>query len=286
MAPRYLPSGCGPGWVQPLDRVYHSADAQYPDGVVRHQLPTDGYRHHPVHYPGAPGYAATDTETAQPDAGHERPTTQAEGTPDALCQRPCPDLSRDDAGLPGGGRQSHRLPGPVGGPTANFDRPVSGVGPDSLHQAGRPGRAVREAVFLGSTISDLRGGSPGPTILGHESGRRTGRAIIHPYYGLRINLGPAEDDHDPACGCQAAKQPDHDALDDAGHDRHLFLYLSHRAVPILDNFQRHRHRHTIFYYRVGPAVPAVPQVGANPSAARRTSGKCGTRGDWRQWKHA
>ena len=50
-------------------------------------------------------------------------------------------------------------------------------------------------------------------------------------------MGPAKDDHDPGDRCQAARQSNHDVVDDAAADSGVFLQFPHRFGDVLGYLQ-------------------------------------------------
>jgi hypothetical protein len=70
-------------------------------------------------------------------------------------------------------------------------------------------------------------------------------------------MGPTKNDHDAFHRPQAAVQPEHDAVDDAGFPGGIFDGLAQRIAPVLDNFQPDRNLYSIFYHRMGPSLPFV-----------------------------
>ena len=270
-----------------LERSHHPADAQHPGGVVRHQLQPDGTGHHPADRAGQGSHPAPDPEAVAPDAGHDRIATPGAVLAGPLPQRPGAGVPGDHADLPRGRCQPHRLPGAAGGANAHPHRAVPGLDSDRLLQARRPGGPFGQTLQLDTPGQHPRGGPPQCPVPvdGPGPSRPVDGGHTHP--GLRLHLGAAEDDHDPHHRPTAAVQPDHDAVDDAADDSLLFPPVSQRPVPVLDNLQRHRNRHTVFHNRVGPPVPTAPQVGAG-SAGPRTPGSArgrgSPRGDGRKWK--
>ena len=273
------------GWFQPLDRRDNSAHAQRADGVVRNLPQPDGHCYHLVHHLGETGNFASNDPPDPPDAGNDLASAQVAGNPDPLRPGPQSSIPGNHADVSGGGRQPHRLLGAVGSADAHPVWPVPGPGKNPLHQPGRSGGLVRKNLFLLAFRRYFFGGAPGLQVPLVGLGRVGPADITHSPIGVRFDLDPTKDDHDPVHRPPATGQPDHDALDDAVINSIFLLVFSQRTSPVLDSLQRYRYRHTIFYNWVDSYIPAFPQGGAGCGAGPTVTGR-GARGDCGKWKCA
>ncbi len=253
-----------------MDASHNPANAQHLNGVVRGQPQPNGHSYHPVHRLGADRDPAPHGAPDTPDAVNEYPSTQAAGNPGTIPQGPHPGVPGDYAGLPRGRGQPHRLFGTACGADAHPIRLVPGPGTDLVQQAGRPDRVVGEDIFFCALFINLHRRSIGLEIPLAGPGGNGSSDTPYTDNGVRLHLDPTKNDHDPVNGPPAARQPDHDAVDDAADDR-LFLFdFPQWPGLILDSFQPHWYRNTILYNRVDSFVPAVPQSSHGPRASRST----------------
>ena len=74
-------------------------------------------------------------------------------------------------------------------------------------------------------------------------------------------MGPTKDDHDTGDGRQAARQPNHDVVDDAAADSGVFLQFPHRIGDVLGCFKCSGYWDTVLHNRVAAAVPTISQTG-------------------------
>ena len=95
-----------------------------------------------------------------------------------------------------------------------------------LHQAGRPGRAFPETIFLDYLRPDPLGSAAQRRFSLVEPGRAGPLADNFSLAGGCFYLGAAEDDDDPIARPAAAVQPKHDALDDSHISGVLFLAMA------------------------------------------------------------
>lgn len=97
----------------------------------------------------------------------------------------------------------------------------------------------------------------------HGLSRKSRRRHRGHYSGpcVRIFMGPAKDDHDPGHRRQAARQPNHDAVDDAAADSGVFLQFPHWLGDVLDCFKCSGRWDTVLHNRVAAAVPAISETG-------------------------
>ena len=272
-----------------VDRGHNSANAQHPDGVVCNQPQPYGYRHHPVHHIGTHRDPAPHSPSDPSDAGNEHPSAQVAGYPRTLSPGPHSGIPGDHAGLPRGRSQPYRLFGAACGTDAHPIRLVPRPGTNLVQQAGRFDRVVGEDICFCALLVNLYRCSAELGLPMAGFGRIRPSNTTHTDNGVRFHLGPTKNDHDSVNGPAAAGQSDHDVVDDAADDC-LFLFdLPQWTGPVLDRFQPHWHRNTIFYNRVDSFVPAVPQGGAGrcdcPSGGRTGTGR-GARGDCGTWKCA
>ena len=131
--------GFGPIGFQPVDRDHHPPHPQHADAAVRHFRQPDGHRHYLPDNHNSLGHPALDPEAAPPNASHEWPSAQDQGGAGAVRPGPGPDLTGNNAHLPGGRCEPHRLPGTNGGADAHFVRVVQGAGPNLVHRPGQAG---------------------------------------------------------------------------------------------------------------------------------------------------
>jgi hypothetical protein len=250
---------CSAGRFQPMDRRDNSAHAQRAHGVVRNLPQPDGHCYHSVHPHSAVGDIASNSPPDPPDAVNDRPSAQIAGNPDSLRPGPQSSIPRNHAALPRGGGKPHRLLGAFGSADADPFWSVPGLDKNPLHQAGRSGRPFGKTLFILAFLSCLflRATGPQVSLVGLVQGGPAD--LAHSLIGVRLQLGPTKNDHDPVHRPQTAGQPNHDAVDDAADDSLLLSVLSQRSSPVLDSIQRYRYRHTIFYNWVDASVPAFPQ---------------------------
>ena len=74
------------------------------------------------------------------------------------------------------------------------------------------------------------------------------------------HVGPTENDADAVAGPASTIKPDHDVVDDADLPGSVLPGLAQRLAIVLDSFQYHWNRHTVFHYRLGAPIPAVPKA--------------------------
>lgn len=151
---------------------------------------------------------------------------------------------------------------------ADSYRAVPGADTDAFQQPGRLGKPVGQAVLVDYLRAYSRRGSgqqPVPV-----AGFEPARPFAHRDAGSggRNHLGAAEDDANAVAGPASAVKSNDDVMDDADFSGRLFPGLAQRVAALLGGLQPHRHRHPVFYYRLGPAVPPVP------AKQRRRGGCC------------
>ena len=245
-----------------MDAIHNPAHAQHADGVVCHQFQPDGHCYHPVHHHRADRDPAAHCETSPPNAGDELPSAPPQGNPDPLRQGPQPNFPGNHEGISRGRGQPRGVLGALDRANANSYRLVPGAGPDPFQRARQTGGVVRKDLSLCAFLDDLRGCPAGLGLSVAGLSRRGPPHPTHTHNGVCFHLGPAENDDGPVDGRPAARQSDHDALDDAVDDSLLLLVFPQWTGLVLDRFQCNWRRNTILYYRVATPVPAVPQTGA------------------------
>lgn len=99
-----------------------------------------------------------------------------------------------------------------------------------------------------------------------EPGRAGPNQLCAASAGRCLYLGTAKNDHDAFPRPQAAVQPEHDAVDDAGIFGRFLSRMAEWPAPLLDSFQRYWNHHTILHNRVGAPFPAISQTTARTSA--------------------
>ena len=254
------------GYRRSLARNNHSPHVESAGGALHHLLQQHGYCDHPLHRHRPRGHPSVDHKAAEADAGNDGPAAKDAGNPGPLRPGPAAGFPGNDEALPGGGRQSRRLPGAIDHPDAHPVRAVPGPDTDGVLEAGPPGGPGREVLRLDTLFPHLHRRAAqrylsldGPVGAGPVQRNHSGA-------GLRLHLAPAEDDHDPVDRPPSVDEPDDDAVADAADDRLLLFYPAQRVVPLLDSLQRHRYRYPVFRNWLATHIPAVPE---GRSGARR-----------------
>jgi len=112
---------------------------------------------------------------------------------------------------------------------------------------------------MDNLLADLRSSASQQQLLWHESGRTRPHYLRIASSGGRFYLGPAKNDHDALHRRKAAVQSEHDVVDDAHIPGGILPELAKRVASILGNLQLNWNFNSIFYYRMGAALPIVPQ---------------------------
>ena len=251
-----------------LERGHHPAHAQHPAGVVRAVLFPDGNGDNRVHRAGAGGDHPADGAPAAADALHDRATAQGTGDSGTPRRRPAAHIAGDDGAVSSERRESDWLPGAADCADAHTNRAVPGADFDVVQQPGRPGEPFRQAVLVAYLRADSRGDSreqrvsvdglePSGPVAGGDAGAGGGD-----------HVGAAENDADALAGPASAVKPNDDAVDDAHIPGGVLAGMAQRIAAVLGSFQPDRHRHPVFHYRLGAAVPPVP------ASRRAGSGTC------------
>ena len=272
-----------------MDRSYHSAHAQRTVGALHHLLQPVGCGDHHIHCVRPIGHAASDAEATEPDAGHERATAQAERDSRPALQRPVSSVAGDHASLPGGRCQPFWVPGPDDRPDAHPDRPIPGFDPDTFLPPRQLGRIVGKAVHLDTGRPNILGRADRFSLSMAGPGRVRPQQTDFAGAGLRVHLGPAENDHAAVDRSAAIWQPGNDALDDALDDCLFLVHPAQRSVFVLDNVKCDRYSHPIFRNRrLGTPIPPVPQIrsGGGSGSSSPAIPRCVTGGDGRRWKRS
>ncbi len=243
-------------------------------------LQQHGTGHHSLYHPGAAGDAAAYVEANPANAPDERTAAADAGNPGPVQRRPLPHFPGNHAPLPGVGRQPGGMPWPPGRAASHSYWAFPRSDSDPLHQARRPGGAVAKALFMDYLRADSFGRPPQRQVPVAEPGGAGPFTHNFAHPGGCFHVGPAEDDHDPVPGPQAAVQPDHDALDDSNFPGILLTAVAQRFAALLDSFKCNRRGYPVFHHRLGPAVPVDSQVspGSNSADSIRRE-RVGFRGD-------
>ena len=268
-----------------MDRTDNSAHAQRAGGALHHPLQQYGFSdHHPDRSHSA-AHHAFNAEAAKADAGHEFVTAEAERDSRPVFQGQVTHLPGNHAPVQGGRGKPFWLSGTHDRPDAGPHRTVPGIDSDRVLQTRRPDWVIAKAVLLDTDRAHIYGCATECRFPVAGPVRVRPHKRIDAGVGLRIHLGPAEDDHAAVHRPEAVGQPGDDALVDAPDDRVLLVHAAQRAGPILGDIQLDRNRDPILRNRrLGTLVPVVPQIcfGGGSRGEQAIPGRP-TRGVVRRW---